>query len=60
MNPDQLWDTTMDGNNRNIVQVNMEDALEADNIFSLLMGPNVEPRRKFIQDHAKEVINLDI
>ena len=60
MNPDQLWDTTMDGNNRNIVQVNLEDALEADNIFSLLMGPNVEPRRKFIQDHAKEVINLDI
>tara|TARA_Y100000310_G_scaffold345288_1_gene463436 strand:- start:816 stop:2756 length:1941 start_codon:yes stop_codon:yes gene_type:complete len=60
MNPDQLWETTMDGENRTIVQVSMEDALEADNIFSLLMGPNVEPRRKFIQEHAKEVINLDV
>ena len=60
MNPDQLWNTTMDSANRKIIKVTMEDALEADNIFSLLMGPQVEPRRKFIQEHAKEVINLDV
>ena len=60
MNPDQLWDTTMDYENRTIVKITLEDAVEADNIFTLLMGSQVEPRREFIQSHAKEVINLDI
>ena len=60
MNPDQLWETTMDYENRTIVQITLEDAVEADNIFTLLMGSLVEPRRDFIQQHAKEVINLDI
>ena len=60
MNPDQLWETTMDYDNRTIIKITMEDAIEADNIFTLLMGTQVEPRRRFIQQHAKEVINLDI
>jgi DNA gyrase subunit B len=60
MNPKQLWDTTMDPANRTLKQVTIEDAVEADRIFSVLMGDEVEPRRQFIQEHAKEVQELDI
>ena len=60
MNPQQLWETTMNQENRTLLQVSLEDAVEADKIFTILMGDQVEPRRKFIQMHAKEVTNLDI
>lgn len=60
MNPEQLWDTTMNPETRTILQVNLEDAVKADEIFTILMGDKVEPRRDFIQAHAKEVKNLDI
>jgi DNA gyrase subunit B len=60
MNAEQLWDTTMNPEVRTIQRVQMEDAVEAEKIFSVLMGDLVEPRRKFIQDHAPEVRNLDI
>jgi DNA gyrase subunit B len=60
MNPDQLWETTMDTDKRMLKQIKIEDAVIADEMFTLLMGDQVEPRRKFIQDHAKEVKNLDL
>lgn len=60
MNPEQLWETTMNPENRTILQVSLEDSIEAGKIFSVLMGDKVEPRRKFIEDNAKLVRNLDL
>ena len=60
MNPEQLWETTMDPAVRMLLQVSIEDAAEADRTFDMLMGNAVPPRRKFIQTHAKNVRNLDI
>jgi len=56
----ELWDTTMDPDNRTLLQVTMDDALAADQIFSVLMGEDVESRRNFIQQNAKDVRFLDI
>jgi len=60
MNPDQLWETTMDPGNRVLLQVTIEDAAEADRTFDMLMGSSVPPRKRFIQTHANEVRNLDV
>ena len=60
MNAEQLWDTTMNPEHRTILQVSMEDSIAADKIFSVLMGDKVEPRRKFIEDNAEYVRNLDL
>jgi DNA gyrase subunit B len=60
MNPEQLWSTTMNPENRMLMRVEIEDAVEADKIFDVLMGDDVDPRKRFIQTHAKTVRNLDI
>ena len=60
MNPQQLWETTMDPQKRKMLQVKIQDAEEADRVFDILMGTDVEPRRRFIQTHAKNVKNLDV
>ena len=60
MNPEQLWETTMNPENRVLLQVTVDDAEAADDIFDVLMGQEVLPRKKFIQTHAKNVKNLDI
>ncbi|MBR9683796.1 DNA topoisomerase (ATP-hydrolyzing) subunit B [Candidatus Woesearchaeota archaeon] len=60
MNPKQLWETTMDPDNRVLKQITIEDTVEADRIFTVLMGGDVAPRREFIEKYAKEVVNLDV
>ncbi|MGH9882874.1 MAG: DNA topoisomerase IV subunit B, partial [Pyrinomonadaceae bacterium] len=59
-NPEQLWETTMNPDKRTLLQVKIDDTVETDEIFTVLMGDAVEPRRKFIEDNALDVRNLDV